>query len=382
MTSLGILEELGIHGLVNACGTLTVLGGTTLDDEILGAIREAGKVFLDVPELHTKAGSYIARLLGAEDAYVTSGGAAGIALSVAACITKGDTTKMVRLPMTEQMSNEVVVQKLHRNMYDRNIEAVGGKIVEAGNDKGTSTVELERALTERTAAVVYFVFDPQEGVLPLERVLDISHRHKTPVIVDAAAELPPVSNLVRFIRMGADLVVFSGGKDLGAPNDTGLVLGKKDLIQVCRRLGPHSYEATDGGTRVHIGRPMKVSKEDIVAVVVAVKRYLNTDHDRRMKAWESKADYMATQLSGPGVKARKVLPSLGHPRPVSIPRVEVEVSSGGITGEWLVENLRKMSPPIYSYSINGKLYLNPQCLKEGEEEIVVSSLKSVLSQRA
>jgi len=381
MTSFGILDELGVHRIINACGTLTVLGGTTLDEEILGAIREAGKVFLDVPELHVKAGNYIARLLGAEDAYVTSGGAAGIALSVAACMTRGDTTKMVRLPMTEQMSNEVVVQRLHRNMYDRNIEVVGGKIVEVGNERGTSASELEQALTERTAAVTYFVFDPQEGVLPLERVLDISHGHNIPVIVDAAAELPPASNLVRFIRMGADLVVFSGGKDLGAPNDTGLILGRKNLIQVCRRLGPHSYETTDDETRVHIGRPMKVSKEDIVAVAVAVKRYLATDHDRRMKEWESKADRMADQLSGPGVRARKVFPSVGHPRPVSIPRVEVEVSSGVVTGEWLVENLRKMSPPIYSYSINGKLYLNPQCLKEGEEEIVVSSLKFLLSQR-
>jgi uncharacterized pyridoxal phosphate-dependent enzyme len=381
MINFGILDELGVHRLINACGTLTVLGGTTLDDEILGAIREASKVFLDVPELHVRAGDYIARMLGAEDAYVTSGGAAGIALSVAACITRGDGTKMVRLPMTEQMSNEVVVQKLHRNMYDRNIEVVGGKIVEVGNQKGTSAIELEQALTERTAAVVYFVFDPQEGVLPLERVLDISHRHNTPVIVDAAAELPPVSNLMQFIKMGADLVIFSGGKDLGAPNNTGLVLGKKNLIEVCRRLGPHSYETTDVGTRVHIGRPMKVSKEDIVAVVVAVKRYLNTDHDRRMKEWETKADYMANQLSGLGVKARRVSPSFGHPRPVSIPRVEVEVSSGVKTSEWLVENLRKMSPPIYSYSINGKLYLNPQCLKEGEEEIVVSSLKSLLFRR-
>jgi L-seryl-tRNA(Ser) seleniumtransferase len=381
MTNDGILEELGVHGLVNACGTLTVLGGTTLDDEILGAIREAGKVFLDVPELHVKAGNYVARLLGAEDAYVTSGGAAGIALSVGACMTRGDTTKMVRLPITERMPNEVIVQRLHRNMYDRNIEVVGGKIVEVGSEKGTSAVELEQALTERTAAVVYFVFDPQEGVLPLKRVLDISHRHGTPVIVDAAAELPPVSNLVHFVRMGADLVVFSGGKDLGAPNDTGLVLGKKNLIQVCRRLGPHSYETADGGTIVHIGRPMKVSKEDIVAVVVAVKRYLSTDHNGRMKEWVSKADYMASQLSGSAIKARKVYPSVGHPRPASIPRVEVTVSSGHITAEWLVENLRKMSPPIYSYSINGKLYLNPQCLKEGEEEIVVSSLKALLSEQ-
>ena len=195
MTHSSILEELGVHGLVNAYGTLTILGGTVLADEILDAIREAGKVYLDVPELDIKAGDYIARLLGAEDAYVTSGGAAGVALSVAACITKGDATRVSRLPITEGMANEVVVQKLHRNMYDRNIEVVGGRIVEVGNEKETSANDLKQALTKRTAAVAYFAFDPEEGVLPLEKVLDISHGHGTPVIVDAAAELPPVSNL-------------------------------------------------------------------------------------------------------------------------------------------------------------------------------------------
>jgi uncharacterized pyridoxal phosphate-dependent enzyme len=379
MTHSSILEELGVRGLVNAHGTLTTLGGTILTDEILDAIREASKVYLDIPELHIKAGNYIARLLGAEDAYVTSGGAAGVALSVAACITKGDAARMSRLPITEGMANEVVVQKLHRNMYDRNIEVVGGRIVEVGNEKETTANDLKQALTERTTAVAYFAFDPEEGVLSLEKVLDISHRHGTPVIVDAAAELPPVSNLAKFTKMGADLVVFSGGKDLGAPNNTGLILGKKNLVEVCRRLGPHSYETIDETTRVHIGRPMKVSKEDIVAMVAAVKVYLNTNHDDRLKEWEHKADYMASQLSGREIRARKVFPSFGHPRPLTIPRVEVEVSSHVITGEWLVENLRKMSPPIYSYSINGKLYLNPQCLKEGEEEIVVSSLKSLLS---
>lgn len=378
MNSELMLEKLGVRGVINATGTLTVLGGSVLDKEVLDAMAEAAQVYIDMPELHDKAGSYVARLTGARAAYLTSGGAAALALSVAACMTRGDTAKMVELPYTDGYEkNELIVQKFHRNQYDRAIQITGAKIVVVGTDVETSASELERAIGDKTAGVVYFAYDPQPGVLSLDEVLRISHGKRVPVIVDAAAELPPAGNLSKFIRMGADLVIFSGGKDIGAPNDTGIILGEEELVGFCRRLGPHTYEMTDEGkTQVYFGRVMKISKEDILGLVTALERYLETDHDKRVKEWDKKAEKIAQGLSGGSsrIRAKKVQATFGHPRPANFPRVEVELLFASPTAEQLIESLKRRDPAIYSYSIDGKLCFNPQCLRDGEEDVVVKSL--------
>jgi uncharacterized pyridoxal phosphate-dependent enzyme len=377
---IGLLEELGVRPVINAAGTVTILGGCLVDDEVLDAMREAAKVYLDMSELHNKVGAYIAKLTGAEAAYVSAGAAAGLVLSVGACMTGGNTDLMGKLPRSEGMKSEVIVQKVHRNMYDHNLEVAGARIREIGSEEGTGAEELQNAINEKTAAVVYFAFDPQDGVLPLSQVLEISHKKGVPVIVDAAAELPPKENLRKFVRMDADLVLFSGGKDIGAPNDTGVILGKRELVGLCMRLGPQSYEKTDSKLRVYIGRPMKTSKEDILAVAVAVKRYLETDHDHRTEEWEKKVQYMVEKLSKcKALKVRRIIPGFGHNRPACIPRVEVEFTDGRISADELATKLKNGAAPIYTYTMNGRLYLNPHCLKDGEEELVVTSIIELLS---
>ena len=377
-----ILEDLGVKPVINACGTLTALGGSVIHEDIVQAWREASKIHVDMTELHTKAGNLIANLVGAEAAYITNGTAASLVISVAACMTEGDTEKMLRLPKTEGMRNEIIVQRLHRNTFDHCIELSGAKIVEIGDEKRTTAQELEEAINESTAAVVYFVFDPQEGVLPLDRVLEVSHERRIPVIVDAAAEIPPTENLGRYLQMGADLVLFSGGKDIGAPNDTGIILGRRELVRVCARLGPHSSEVVDSKPRGYIGRPMKTSKEDIFAVVAAIKRYVRTDHDQRFREWERKIEYMVSELSKCSrIGARRASPSkFDHPRPVSIPRAEIELREGRTTADDLVRELQRSDPPIYAYAKDGRLYLNPQCLRDGEEQVIVSRLRSILAE--
>jgi L-seryl-tRNA(Ser) seleniumtransferase len=375
-----MLKELGVKPVINACGTVTVLGGCLVDDEVLEAVKEAAGVYVDMSELHTRAGAYIAKLTGAEAAYISAGAAAGLVLSVAACMTMGQTELMTKLPRTEGMKNEVVVQKLHRNMYDYNLEIPGARLVEIGNEHRTRTEDLERAINEKTAAVVYFVFDPQSGVLSLGEVIETAHKRGVPVIVDAAAELPPKENLTKFIKMKADLVVFSGGKDIGAPNDTGIILGRRDLIGNCMRLGPHSYEVVNSKRRVYFGRPMKSSKEDILALVVALRRYLAKDHTERIRESERKADYMIMQLSGfSSVGVRRVEPGPTHNRPACFPRVELEFKNTQWSADSLAAQLKKCDPPIYTYLMNERLYLNPQCLRDGEEGVVVSNIKKLLS---
>jgi L-seryl-tRNA(Ser) seleniumtransferase len=380
--SHSLLRELGVKPIINASGTLTLLGGTTLADEVSEAWAEASKVYLDMNELHVKAGEFISKLTGAESAYITAGTAASLVISIAACMTRGETGKMLQLPRTQGMRNEVIVQRLHHNEFEFLFEIAGAEIVEIGDELVTTRAELEDAISERTAAVAYFAYDPQEGVLPLKTVLETSHRHDVPVIVDAAAEIPPLENLTKFIRMGCDLVLYSTGKDIGAPSDTGIILGRRELVRTCMRLGPHNREIISSKPRDYIGRPMKTSKEDILAVVAALTRYFRVDHARRHDGWEKKIQYIVSELSKcSGVEVNSILPRHGHPRPVSIPRVELEFHNG-MTGDEVSRKLLNGDPSISAYVIDNRLYLNPQCLRDGEEEFVVSRITEILSARS
>jgi len=381
-----MLKELGVSGVINAIGSVTTLGGSTPSKVVMDAMFEASSVYLDMIELHTKAGNYVARLLGAPAAYITCGAAAGLVLSISACMTRGDIDKMSRLPKTDGMRNEAVVQSLHRNMYDRNLELAGAEIVEVGNQDGTRAEELEESINRKTAAVVYFNFDPQEGVLPLERVITIAHRRDVPVITDAAAEVPPVENFSKFLKMGSDIVIFSGGKDIGGPNNTGLILGRKDLVDVCVSLGPQSYQMHDPGaspyrrTRVFSGRPMKTSKESIVGLVAALNEYVKTDHKKRIERFEARLDSMASELSHlPKLRVRKIWPGYGHARPLTIPRLELTPTTNSLSVEGLAEELRQGQPPIHAWMVEKSLYLNPQCVIEEDDRVIVSRIRSLAS---
>lgn len=376
--SQSLLRELGVKPIINASGTLTILGGTTLADEVSEAWAEVSKVYLNMNELHAKAGEFISKLTGAEAAYITAGTAASLVISIAACMTRGETEKMARLPRTQGMRNQVIVQRLHHNEFEFLFEIAGAEIVEIGDEFVATRVQLEEAICEKTAAVAYFAYDPQEGVLPLETVLETSHRHDVPVIVDAAAEIPPLENLTKFIKIGCDLVLYSAGKDIGAPSDTGIILGRRELVRTCMRLGPHNREIINSEARDYIGRPMKTSKEDILAVVAALRRYFRTDHARRYDGWEKKIQYMVSELSKRSdLKVSRVLPGYGHPRPVSIPRVELEFHNG-MTAEEVSRRLLNGDPPIFAYVVGNRLYLNPQCLCDREEEIVVSRITEIV----
>ena len=198
--------------------------------------------------------------------------------------------------------------------------------------------------------------------------------------MDAAAELPPKENLTKFIKMKADLVLFSGGKDIGAPNDTGIILGQRDLIATCMRLGPHSYEVVSSKRRVYLGRPMKTSKEDILGLVVALKIYLKEDPADRFRESERKVRYMVSEPSNYSVVGvRRFEPGPSHNRPPCFPRVELELKNTRWSAESLAAELKKCVPPIYAYVMNERLYFNPQCLRDGEEKIVVTSIKKLLS---
>jgi len=376
---MGVYEDLGVRKVVNAIGNVTYLGGSLMAPEIVAAMSEAARSFVDLNELLEKAGQRIAEVMGVEAAYVTTGAASGLVLSTAACMTGKDPAKISRLPDTDGMKNEVIIQRVHRNWFDQSIRQAGARLVEIGRSYPpamTPSWELEAAIGEKTAAIAYFPTYGIGGELPLEEVIRIATGHDVPTIVDAAAELPPASNLCNYTQMGADLVVFSGGKDLEGPGDTGIIAGRKDLIEAC---------ALNANPNHGIGRPMKVSKEQIVGLVTAVERYVQQDFEAESNVWEQQVAYLVETLSSlPGVDARRVFPGEPPIFPLCIPRAYIDFGGEtlGITRQEVLNLLRDGDPKIALWQGGGKsLVINPQTLVPGEERVVAQRLQDILQRK-
>lgn len=235
MTKPSALERLGLTPVINANGAASRLGGNLLSAAAQEAMIEAGQRFFPLNELQARASETISRVTGAEAGCVASGAAACLFLSAAACMARDDIAAMDRLPNTEGLRNEIVMHRAHRNPYDHVLRATGARLVEVGylgtpSNPGARAWEFEAAITDRTCAFFYVVPGLSTEVLPLQTIAEIAHRHDLPVIVDAAGALPPAENLTRFIREGADLVAFSGGKGIGGPAGSGFLAGRRELV--------------------------------------------------------------------------------------------------------------------------------------------------------
>ncbi|NLE43186.1 MAG: aminotransferase class V-fold PLP-dependent enzyme [Chloroflexi bacterium] len=379
-----IYERLGVRKIINAYGTLTTLGGSLMASEVVDAMAEASRHFVDLSELLTLSGAHIARLIGVEAACITSGAAAGLALATAACVAGSDRARIERLPDTTGMPNRVAIHRDHRNGFDQAVRQAGIELVEFGGTEPTQTQELAAVLDDRTAAVVYFVCYAGANSPSLEAVLETAHAQGIPVIVDAAAELPPLTNLSAFTDLGADLVIFSGGKDIEGPQCTGLIVGRHDLVQAC---------ALNANPNQGIGRPMKVGKEEIVGLVVALERYLGQDRQDEDARWERQVAHLLDVLQEiPGVTARRVVPTGPGVRPTIVPRGYVcwDPNVIRITVEDVVHHLWTGRPAIAIGNTTDEhhaaetcthmraLVFNPQVLTAGEERIVAERIAAIL----
>jgi len=362
---------LGVEPIINAAGTLTTLGGSLILPEVMEAMASASRSFVDLNELHLAAGRRIAELVGVEAAHVCSGAASGIVLMAAACIAGGDPEKL------RACRHKFVLQRAHHTAYCQGLRMVGGELVEIEADAG----ELERAVRGAGVAGVFYTFAwfCRGEVLPLSQVAEIAHRHGVPVIVDAAAEVPPVENLWRFVKEGADLVAFSGGKAIRGPQCTGFVLGSEALIEACRlNDNPHSAP----------GRPMKAGKEEIAGLVKAIELYVSRDHQAEGLVWDRRVARILDELSGvPHVRAWRQLPyGIGQ----QIPHAALEWDEGalGVTYGDLVRRLREGSPRIavqlitptsYNGFASSQVRIHPHTLREGEEVAVAERVRAVLT---
>jgi D-glucosaminate-6-phosphate ammonia-lyase len=394
-----IYERFGVRTVINATGTLTRAGGMIVEPEVMDAMREASEHFVRIEDLQEAAGRVIARVTGAESGYVTCGASAGLTLAVAACVAGMDVARMDRLPDTTGLKDEAVVQRAHRNAYDHAVRLAGVKLVEVGTlgfpgAGGTWPWQIEAAITDKTAAVLWPVMDSR-GTVPLPEVCRIAHAHNVPVIVDAAAALPPAENLRRFVADGADVVVFSGGKAVGGPQPTGILAGRRAIVEsialqnqdmdVFAETWTYRERYLESGILAGpphqgMGRGFKVGKEEIVGLLVALERYVARDHAAEQARWDQTAEWMAGELRNiPDVRVE--VTKTAH-RPAPQIRVELDERARRMSAFELINRLVDGDPPILvgqGAAGQGAISLSPMTLREGHAEAVVERLTAILA---
>ena len=369
---MSVYQSLGVRPVINARATLTRLGGSVMPPEVLLAMAEAAASFIDLDDLQCRVGERLAQLTGNQAAYVSSGAAAGLLLAAAACITGKDPSLVQKFPELSGLKDEFIIQRTQRNGYDYSLRQIGAKIVEIGSESGTTPADFQQAITARTAGFFWFqgaMTRPTD--LPLPEVIAIARAHAIPVVVDAAAQLPPVSNLWNFTQLGADLAIFSGGKDLRGPQASGLVLGRRDLIEACQMHGNPNHS---------IGRPMKVGKEEMVGLLAAVERYLKLDHAAREAYCETTVANWCVAFNGvPGLSAQRSFPNEAQ-QPLPRCHVTVEAEYLGLNRDQVVARLAGGAPAVIvePVGIHG-IYLNPMTLEPGQEAIVQSRLLEIIA---
>ena len=387
-----VYERLQVRRIINAKGAATRLSGGRIRPEVLAAMAEAASACVDMAELQGAASRQIAACTGAEAGLVTSGAAAGLLLATAACVTGLDPGLMARLPaLPARAKDEVIVARSQRNFYDHAVRTAGVHLVEVGlpdryagaGVRDAEPWEFAEAIGERTAAIFHVADANAQPTLPA--LVEVARAHGVPVIVDAAAQLPPAANLRRFIEEGADLVAFSGGKALGGPQASGILAGRRDLIMAAAlqmldldvwieqfRPDPAFIDpARLVGLPPHgIGRPCKVGKEQVVGLLTALDLFLAEDDAERRARWRRRLQEVADRLAGSGLRT-----SLLDDGPVPLLALDLDRPAWPVVLE-----LEAGDPSVRldaERHASGRLVINPTCLDDDEIEALSARLKGI-----
>ena len=364
-----IYKELGATPVINAIGSVTMLGGSTPAPEVKEAMERADGPYIPLMHLQEKAGDAIAHMVGVPAAYITSGAGSALTLATAAFMAGDDDDKIEQLPDTTGMKNEILIQSRQRYWYDRCLQLAGAKLVEFGTPEKTTPEELESAIGPKTAAVHYYAVeqstDPQ--ALSLEKTIEIAHAHDVPVMVDAAGQIYPLDIFGKYIRMGADFQCIAS-KYLGAPQSTGLAFGTEETI---RKLSLQSFASYEGRRVRGVGRPHKVDRQEMIGAVAAVRRWMSINHEERLAEAEQQCQTIVAPLRGiPGVKLEMIDNVMGH-MPYGI-NLAVDSTVTGFTVNELVDKLKAGDPPIWTRVREGEdtMAIHVFGLSEGEDKIV------------
>jgi uncharacterized pyridoxal phosphate-dependent enzyme len=373
---LDVYKRLGLRPIINAAGTYTHLGGSLMPPEVIAAMNDAAQGYVPIRDLTRAAGERIAQLTGNEAALVTTGAAGAIFVGTCACIAGSDPDKARRLPFTDGMKNEVVAQKLHMTGWIRQCEAAGARMIEVEYRE-----QLERAINGRTAMVYFLVADKHFGVyrdqpdapggkVPLAECVAIAKAAHVPILVDAAAELPPPDNLSAYTRQGVDLIAFSGGKGLRGPQNAGLLVGRKDLVSIAA-----TFQSPYSG----IGRDLKIAKETMIGMVAAVERYVKVDHAAEWKEWARQIDYMRGLLDKiSGVETGYVPKEITN----HVPRLWIrwDEKAFNFSREDCFKALQDGEPAIVPLRTPMGVTIVPWMMAPGQEKLVAQRLREVLEQ--
>ena len=363
---MSFYEKLGVRPIINAAGTLTMLGGSIMDPDVLKTMEEASQSYINMDNFHKKAGEQIATLLGAESACITSGAAAGLAIAAAACMTGTNKANILQLPDTSGMKGKGLVLKCHRILYDQALSLSGVEMNEIGTTSFSCLEMIEQAIDDHTAFFFYAAeCETMRGSLPVEEIVPILHKKGIPLIVDAAAEIPPKSNILKYLEIGASMVIFSGGKEIRGPQSSGVILGKQSLIEACDANCCPNHS---------IGRPMKIDKETIAGFVKAVELFIKKDYEKEMLKWNRMVDEIINELSLlKKLKLHKGYPSEPGIQPTIIPRVYLNFPDR--TPHEVQETLLAGEPAIQIGIEGNTLAINPQCLKDFEVPLIINKIR-------
>jgi uncharacterized pyridoxal phosphate-dependent enzyme len=365
-----VYRRIGVEPIINGATTMTYLGGSLMPPQVVDAMRQASECFVDLYELQAAVGRRIAELTRNEAAFVSGGAAAGLFLSAAVCMARDTEDGILRPAALDGLPRNFIIHRAHRFPYAPAIELAGGRLVEIGSETSTTEADLAEAIEPGTAGILFVAgAHLAAGALSLEAVVRVARQSDTPVIVDAAAQLPPVENLWRFSEAGADLVLFSGGKGLCGPASTGLVLGSRRYVERFER---------NAAPRQRIGRPMKVGKEDLIGILAAVEWYLRQDHEALAAQYEAMVEHLVgwgRQRTDVDV-VREARGEAGQPTPRAL--IRLLPPTAGRRDEILAA-LRAGQPRIELLpGGDDSLYLAPETLVPGEEGIVTDRLSAVL----
>jgi L-seryl-tRNA(Ser) seleniumtransferase len=356
-------RDLGVRPFINASGTYTAMTASLMPPEVMDAINYASKHYVMLDELHDKVGERIAKLARSEAAMVTSGAASALTLGTAAVLTGSDRQKIVDLPNLATMKSEVIIQKSHRFGYDHAVRNCGVKLVEVETRE-----DLERAINPQTAMMIFYNANNFVGKIRDEEFAALGKKHGIPTFNDAAADVPPVENLWRYTAMGFDLVTFSGGKGIRGPQSAGLLLGRKDLIAAARLNAP-----PNGNT---IGRGMKVNKEEMLGMLVALELYVEKDHEKEKREFEKRAETIRSAAAAvPGVKAEVFVPEVAN----HVAHVRISSEQGNKAwAQRIVDAMLDGEPSIAIRSEGPALVIGIWMMRQGEDKIVAKRLRQVL----
>src|SRR5437660_6485668 len=378
--SVDYYEKLGVSTFINAAGTYTVLTASTMPQEVQAAVALAAKKPVHLMELHEAAGNYLAGKLRCGGALVTSGAAAALTLGTAACMTLGNKDAIVNIPTdVAGVKNEVIVQKSHRYEYDHAMRNCGVKVIEV-----ETMEQYENAFTEKTVMTNFF--NAVEAPISREDWIRIAHKHGVPCFNDAAADVPPISNLWNYTEMGFDLVAFSGAKGIRGPQCAGLLLGRKDLIDAAQ-LNNSPYSNT-------IGRGMKVGKEEIIGLVAALDWFLKQDDAAMEAEYRARAQRIAELVQGiPSVEARIFIPPVANHVPHLV--ITYDLNRIKLSAREVMQKMREGVPRIELNPSTGggpasaglpggnnAIVVGVWMLQPGEDQIVGRRLQEVFGEGA